>query len=277
MILLLQVLKVMLMPSADYHSLQCASEIASVSNLCGYSPWYSTFQTKSEELPHISHRVRQGKKICRLKVVPVALSQFETQKRAFTLIFAGQQIVIYYVIDTIAQLINWTFPLAIENRFVEDKSINRHNWLNRAPLICMQNHSQNWWPSANLGWGNPPALHPSHHRAPALLSLGMAATCTTTYIGWSRPIQSIFKLTIWVWVIQTGNCIPSSPDCSSGPELISHGRVKVHQSFNPEIQMREAARRCTRGQAASYPTTKEAHGMCNWDGCLCMGYNPSHC
>ena len=40
-ILLLQVLKVMLMPSADYQfnrSLQCASKIASASDLCGCGP-----------------------------------------------------------------------------------------------------------------------------------------------------------------------------------------------------------------------------------------------
>ena len=40
-ILLLQVLKVMLMPSADYHfnrSLQCASKIASASDLRGCGP-----------------------------------------------------------------------------------------------------------------------------------------------------------------------------------------------------------------------------------------------
>ena len=40
-ILLLQVLKVMLMPSADYQfnrSLQCASKIASASDLRGYGP-----------------------------------------------------------------------------------------------------------------------------------------------------------------------------------------------------------------------------------------------
>ena len=48
---------------------------------------------KSEELPHIAHRVLQGKKICRLKEVPVGLSHSETQKRAFTLIFAGRRIV----------------------------------------------------------------------------------------------------------------------------------------------------------------------------------------
>ena len=35
----------------------------------------------------------------------------------------------YYIIDTIVQLINWIFPLVIENRFAED------NELNRAPLI----------------------------------------------------------------------------------------------------------------------------------------------
>ena len=35
----------------------------------------------------------------------------------------------YYIIDTIVQLINWIFPLVIENRFAED------NQLNRAPLI----------------------------------------------------------------------------------------------------------------------------------------------
>ena len=29
----------------------------------------------------------------------------------------------YYVIDTIAQLIDWPFPLAIENRFVEDNRL----------------------------------------------------------------------------------------------------------------------------------------------------------
>ena len=29
----------------------------------------------------------------------------------------------YYIIDTIAQLIDWTVPLAIENRFAEDNRL----------------------------------------------------------------------------------------------------------------------------------------------------------
>ena len=82
-ILLLQVLKVMLMPSADYQfnrSLQCASKIASASDLLYVAVVldYSTFQTKSEELLHIARRFLQGKKIFRLKEVPVALSHSET-------------------------------------------------------------------------------------------------------------------------------------------------------------------------------------------------------
>ena len=74
----------MLVSSADYHLLKCAA--VDCDN--------STFQTKSEEFPHIARRVLQGEKICRLKEVPVALSHSETQKRAFTLIFARRRIVI---------------------------------------------------------------------------------------------------------------------------------------------------------------------------------------
>ena len=78
---------------------------------------------KSEELLHIARRFHQGKKICRLKEAPVTLNHSETQKRAFTLIFAGRRIVTIYVIDTIAQFIDWTVPLAIENRFAEDNRL----------------------------------------------------------------------------------------------------------------------------------------------------------
>ena len=82
----------------------------------------STFQTKSEELPHIARRSLQGKKICHLKEVTAALSHSKAQKRAFTLIFC-RSMNCYYVIDTTAQLINWTFSLASENRFVEDNQL----------------------------------------------------------------------------------------------------------------------------------------------------------